>query len=85
MITFTHSPPRVYQVGITYGQSPDVWEHDVRTAKAAGIDGFALNIGPQDHHTDEQLTLAYQAAERVGGFVMFISFECVALSSCSER
>lgn len=51
------------------------WEDEIRAAKECGIDGFALNTGSQDHWLDEQLSLAYQAAERAGGFVLFISFE----------
>jgi hypothetical protein len=43
----------------------------------AGIDGFALNIGPYDHWTDMQLNLAYEAAEKSSGFTVFISFEYV--------
>ena len=51
--------------------------HDIRTAKEVGIDGFALNIGPSDSWTDEQLQQAYYAAEQIGGFVLFPSFEFV--------
>lgn len=69
------------QVGLTHGQSLDVWEHDIKTAKEAGIDGFALNIGPSDSWTDEQLQQAYSAAEEASEFVLFPSFECVRLLS----
>ncbi|KAK3316639.1 glycoside hydrolase [Apodospora peruviana] len=64
-----------YMVGITFGQALDVWVHDINTAKQAGIDGFALNIGPSDTHTNEQLQQAYQAAEQAGDFVLFLSFD----------
>ena len=43
-------------------------------AKAAHIDGFALNIGA-DSYTEAQLAYAYAAAEEVGGFSLFISFD----------
>ncbi|KAM7186640.1 Glycoside hydrolase [Rhypophila sp. PSN 637] len=64
-----------YMVGLTLGQPLDVWEHDVKTAKDAGIDGFALNIGPSDPWTAEQLKLAYDAAEEASDFVVFPSFD----------
>ena len=50
-------------------------------AKDCGIDGFALNIGPSDPWTESQLNLAYSAAEQVGDFVMFLSFEYAATGS----
>ncbi|KAK3381989.1 glycoside hydrolase [Podospora didyma] len=67
-----------YMVGITYGQTQAQWGHDVNTAKEAGIDGFALNIGPSDHYTDIQLQQAYTAAEKAGNFVLFLSFDMAA-------
>ncbi len=51
--------------------------HDINCAKVAGIDGFALNIGPSDSWTWTQLHHAYEEAVRVGGFVLFLSFEYV--------
>jgi Glycosyl hydrolase family 71. len=67
-------------VGLTYGQSSQQWAHDIKTAKEAGIDGFALNIGPSDHWTVAQLDLAYEVAEQAGEFVLFLSFEYVLFS-----
>ncbi|KAL2022037.1 hypothetical protein VTK56DRAFT_6277 [Thermocarpiscus australiensis] len=64
-----------YMVGLTCGQSPSQWTHDIQTARAAGIDGFALNIGPSDPWTDAQLHLAYTIAEQLGDFFLFISFD----------
>lgn len=65
------------QVGLTCGQAWEQWAHDVATAKEASIDGFALNIGPSDPWTEEQLDMAYRVAEQAGDFVLFISFEYV--------
>lgn len=45
----------------------------MQVAKAHAIDGFALNIGV-DPYTEEQLDLAYAAAEAVD-FDVFISFD----------
>ncbi|KAH6842599.1 glycoside hydrolase family 71 protein [Chaetomium sp. MPI-CAGE-AT-0009] len=67
-----------YMVGLTCGHPPECWARDVAAAKAAGIDGFALNIGPSDHWTSVQLDHAYEAAEQCGGFSMFISFDMAA-------
>jgi hypothetical protein len=43
----------------------------------AGIDGFALNIGPSDSWTGTQLYYAYGEAVRLGSFSLFLSFEYV--------
>jgi glucan endo-1,3-alpha-glucosidase len=61
-------------LGLTNGQTPEHWAKEINDAKAVGIDGFALNIGPSDGWTNEQLHLAYAAAE-AAGFQMFISFD----------
>ncbi|GMG54326.1 unnamed protein product [Aspergillus oryzae var. brunneus] len=55
--------------------TPDQWELDIIEAQKAHIDGFALNIAPQDHHTDRALQAAYDAAEKIGNFSLFISFD----------
>ncbi len=68
-----------YMVGVTSGQGLEKWQADMAAAKAAGIDGFALNAGAGDAYNDEQLPLAYQAAAGVeGGFRLFISFDQAA-------
>lgn len=68
------------QVGLTLGHSKAQWEADICAARQAGIDGFAMNIGPQDPWTKDQLRLAYTAANDVapGGFGLFISFDMAA-------
>ncbi|KAK0742942.1 glycoside hydrolase [Schizothecium vesticola] len=67
-----------YMVGLTCNQKPEQWLRDVQCAKDCGIDGFALNIGPCDPWTESQLDLAYSAAEQVGDFVLFLSFDMAA-------
>lgn len=62
------------QVGLTDGQSPEQWQKDISDAKAVGIDGFALNIGPSDPWTVTQLQQAYAAAE-AASFGLFLSFD----------
>ncbi|KAL2129258.1 hypothetical protein VTI74DRAFT_8012 [Chaetomium olivicolor] len=65
-------------VGLTCGQAPEQWAHEIKTAKEAGIDGFALNIGPGDPWTCTQLDHAYSVAECTGGFSLFLSFDMAA-------
>ncbi|MCJ1359083.1 MAG: hypothetical protein MMC33_009083 [Icmadophila ericetorum] len=50
------------------------WTSDINTAIDAGIDGFALNIGG-DSYTSTQLSNAFTAAQNVGNFFLFISFD----------
>lgn len=58
----------------TIGNRPstDAYDAEFALAKAAGIDAFALNMGPDV--TNEQLGFAYESAERVG-IKVFISFD----------
>lgn len=63
------------QVGNVAGYSSGDWVDDINKAKAAGIDGFALNIGPQDDYTITQINLAADAANQVQGFTLFLSFD----------
>lgn len=53
----------------------DVWAATIKAAKAAGIDGFALNAASTYDDAPQALTEAYAAAEAAGGFNMFISFD----------
>ncbi|KAL3459835.1 glycosyl hydrolase family 71-domain-containing protein [Aspergillus heterothallicus] len=62
-------------VGIANSMTPVEWERDIVEAQKAHIDGFALNIAPQDDYTDRVLQTAYDAAERIGNFSLFISFD----------
>jgi glucan endo-1,3-alpha-glucosidase len=60
-------------VGIVSTYKQVDWEADMRLAKSKEITGFALNIGV-DPYNEEQLDLAYAAADVVG-FDLFISFD----------
>lgn len=55
--------------------TPEQWESDIIEAQKCHIDGFALNIAPQDSYTERVLENAYSAAERVGDFTLFLSFD----------
>ncbi|KAF4983704.1 hypothetical protein FZEAL_920 [Fusarium zealandicum] len=63
-----------YMVGLTDGQTPEQWQKDISDAQSVGIDGFALNIGPQDPWTTTQLQQAYSAAN-AASFKLFLSFD----------
>ena len=54
------------------GSSAD-YDDDMKRAKAAGIDAFALNIGT-DSYTEAQLGYAYESAAK-NGMKVFISFD----------
>lgn len=49
------------------------YDDDMKRAKAAGIDAFALNIA-KDDYTDRQLNFAYESAAN-NGMKVFISFD----------
>lgn len=68
------------QFGLTDGHTYEDWNQEILAAHAAGIDGFALNIGPNDHYTMPQLRQAYSAASSLfgGRFVLFLSFDMAA-------
>jgi glucan endo-1,3-alpha-glucosidase len=67
-----------YMVGLTLNQTVSQWQHDITSAKNASIDGFALNIGPGDHFTLDELRDAYNVAAEVGNFSLFLSFDFAA-------
>ncbi|KAJ5676240.1 hypothetical protein N7462_009137 [Penicillium macrosclerotiorum] len=63
-----------FMIGITSNrQSATEYDDDMKRAKAAGIDAFALNIGT-DAYTDTQLGFAYESAAR-NGMHVFLSFD----------
>jgi len=65
----------------TYGQTVQGCELDIQEAQAAGIDGFALDLGAFDDSTqayyNKDVAYMYEAAEALGtGFKLFFSLEC---------
>ena len=62
-------------MGNAAGITSTQWESDIHEAQKAQIDGFALNIGPQDGYTEQVLQKAYGAAEAIGNFSLFLSFD----------
>lgn len=64
----------------TYGATIQGYEHDIQDAQAAGIDGFALDLGDYDDpaqvYYNTNTALMYAAAEQLGtGFKLFFSLE----------
>lgn len=52
------------QMGIVDRKSADDYDTEFRLAKVAGIDAFALNMGPEV--SNDQIGYAYESANRVG-------------------
>ncbi|WVQ85054.1 hypothetical protein IAT38_007218 [Cryptococcus sp. DSM 104549] len=63
-----------FMIGIVSTYQPSDWIADINLAKSKGIDGFALNIGV-DWYSQDQLDMAYAAAEGMDDFKLFISFD----------
>ena len=63
-----------FMVGIVSTYNAAAWQSDISLAKSKGITGFALNCGT-DPYNQAQLDLAYAAAQTVGDFSLFISFD----------
>ena len=64
----------------TYGNTVQGFEKDIRDAQAAGIDGFALDMGayndPAQPYYNENIAYMYSAAQALGtGFKLFFSIE----------
>jgi glucan endo-1,3-alpha-glucosidase len=64
----------------TYGPSVAGFERDIQDAQAAGIDGFALDLGAYDDPTqtyyNADVAFMYTAAQTLGtGFKLFFSVE----------
>lgn len=62
-----------------YGQSLEDFKREIQDAQAAGIDGFALNVGEwngSDTYYKSRVELMYQAAESLNtGFKLFFSVD----------
>ncbi|KZT12051.1 glycoside hydrolase family 71 protein [Laetiporus sulphureus 93-53] len=66
-------------VGNTYPYTQADWLADINLAHESGLDGFALNVGP-DSWQPARVADAYQAAENSGtGFKLFMSFDMSVL------
>ncbi|HLH56779.1 MAG TPA: endo-1,3-alpha-glucanase family glycosylhydrolase [Verrucomicrobiae bacterium] len=63
----------------SYGESLDGYKREIQQAQAAGIDGFALNVGAWDDsqaYYKSRVALIYNAAEQLGtGFKLFFSVD----------
>ena len=70
-----HSLTSSPQIGNSAGNTYADWLDDIQKAKDAHIDGFALNIAPADSYTTNSLTNAYNAADQLGEFKLFLSFD----------
>ncbi|KAG8823458.1 hypothetical protein FRC19_003782 [Serendipita sp. 401] len=76
-----------HMVGNVYSYSLGSWINDIRLAKSAGIDGFALNLGSGGPKSWQRKRIgdAFRAAEGVGGFGMVFSFDMTVLRCDSQE
>jgi hypothetical protein len=51
------------------------WLNDINLAKLTGFDGFIMNIAPDTYNLQPMLDLIYAAAEQVGDFRIWLSFD----------
>jgi glucan endo-1,3-alpha-glucosidase len=68
-----------FMVGFAYPLDQNFFDGQIKKAKAAGIDGFALNVGINDWQPD-RVGKALAAAQNNGDFTMFISFDMASLT-----
>lgn len=66
----------------SYGNTVEGYKQDIRDAKNAGLDGFALNIGRwegENGNYQRKVAKYFQAAQELGpGFKLFLSFDQVS-------
>ncbi|KAJ6559169.1 glycoside hydrolase [Mycena vulgaris] len=68
-----------FMVGNTFPYTLQDWTDDINLASASGLDGFALNVGPDDFQVT-QTNNAFQAAEQLGpAFKLFFSLDMSVL------
>jgi glucan endo-1,3-alpha-glucosidase len=67
-----------FMVGFAYPTDQNFFDGQIKKAQAAGIDGFALNVGINDWQPD-RVSKALAAAQNNGNFTMFISFDMASL------
>jgi glucan endo-1,3-alpha-glucosidase len=80
----THNVWAHHMVGNTYPYAVSDWASDIAEAYAAGIDGFALNMG-SDSWQPDRINDAYTAATSFGnGFKLFLSLDMTVLSCGSS-
>ncbi|KZF26917.1 glycoside hydrolase family 71 protein [Xylona heveae TC161] len=73
------APPKAVFAHMIMGNSDlNDWLDDIQKAKDAHIDAFAMNIGVGSDQNLPSLQAAYQAANQIGGFGLFISFDYMA-------
>ncbi|WWC66431.1 uncharacterized protein I206_100333 [Kwoniella pini CBS 10737] len=71
-----------HMVGNTYPYTQSNWASDIAAAQAAGIDGFALNMGSDSWQVD-RISDAYSAAAS-SGFKLFLSLDMTVLACSSS-
>ncbi|KAI5249601.1 glycoside hydrolase [Aureobasidium subglaciale] len=73
-----------FMVGNVDAYSVTDWQKDIQLAKDAHIDAFALNIANNGGYAT-QLSNAFTAANNVGGFKLFFSFDYAAQGAFNQQ
>ncbi|KAI9831143.1 MAG: hypothetical protein M1819_005231 [Sarea resinae] len=74
--TVAQSPPKAVFAHVMGGNyDSNEWLEDIQLAKDAHIDAFALNFAANSPELIPSLTAAYNAANQLGNFSLFISFD----------
>jgi glucan endo-1,3-alpha-glucosidase len=69
-------------MGNTAAHTVDTWSRDIKLAADKGIDAFVLNIAYPDSNIPQQVSNAFEAAEKRGSdFKLFFSFDYLVSSS----
>jgi len=68
-----------YMIGFAYPSNQQFFEGQIRHAVAAGIDGFALNVGIDTWQPD-RVAQFLAAAQNNGNFKLFLSFDMSSLT-----
>ena len=71
-----------YMMGNSYDSNKDSFTNDITLASQAGIDGFALNIGPDDWMLD-RISQMFDAATAFPNFKLFFSFDMAVISDAA--
>jgi len=67
-----------YMMGNSYPSDVGNFANNIRIASSIGIDGFALNIGPDDWMAD-RISKMFNAATQFPNFRLFISFDMAVM------
>lgn len=68
-----------YMMGNSYNSNYGTFTNDIKLASSYGIDGFALNIGP-DYWQPDRISQMFSASTQFPSFKLFFSFDMSVMS-----